>query len=1102
MTAASFADDMAGGGGKYAAVFHIAGETHAETTSTELVAALSDPDHWGTDSQKQQHSYRRLLFGERWVAGASSAYPSDHVQIIPSLDADLGKQSIAYDENRGLSGGGWGVKFGRDAHGATYTHFRSGAVAGTYDGLDVMPDPIYDNTVVSGILAENWDGSGAGATLSWGKDKGLATLITDNDTAGIPTYIWIKNSCLAIDGNTLAGPAAGVYSATAYSGCLRTPREKIFVDQVDHSSHMLVSAPATTIVGKAATLWLVPMTDAGAIAGLPVAPADLTDLDEYTLPVMFRCGPVKPNPTCTADDWKIDCGFWEEFWDVDIPVEPKEGQIRGYKLHRQPAAATGKIQRPHLTILEYDADPLVLAYVSTEIWLCAPGEAVYYGTKKKLAAALNDELAARTYSGGAGTINRTFQASYGLLYVVDDVAFPAYINGPLAWILKLGLSRLGDLRTSNLNVYMNPKWEAYYENVNDLALTLSPSNGWLFVPDDTTATKAEYDLEIPGGMEYYYQWNFRSKYWCELNGVAPLGPLEVDYYPMAYYTPGGADDHYRLSIKHEFDAEQFDDEDQITVGGADKRHLMEGKVFSTASNYITVDDQDAIDGVTCLKVVDDGNNTIPVIPMRWGQPLYYWPYLHDYPNQLITAGDPFAVNTAVTVTSNSLSDLVRAILGDDPIQLPQRTCVYHIPDAWDDGLDMRGLVDYDRLDELAPAATNLWTLQLGTSFNLKKTVFNALLSLGIRQTWGYIESLRGYGMSFEPIGVVMASKAVTSGRVFDNSNLRAKSPSATYGNTWLYHNAKVKYNYNVADASELEIKNVTGRAMLASGNKTLKIDDKIIQVQGQAAIEAYSDRLRQILYRMNTALPSVSMGGTAAGVPLVTIGGDCLLTSDLPYDLFKGQRGFTRRSAIITKASINISVNGNEGKMDTDLIFRLARGSKAIGPAMYLTAAQITKSAGVVACATLNTDPALNEFASPLRGLTDLAYFGCFNWNAGTDTVSLRSCSCEKYAITVVDANTTSWDNAGAGRNVFRGRIYGDGADTLELADITNGTCKISIDTDYAEFDAGTDKIVFFGEYDNANLQQCQIDMYGWHGDHIGQVENVATVKSRAIAWS
>jgi len=1099
MTAASFADDMAGGGGKYAAVFHIAGETHAETTSTELVAALSDPDHWGTDSQKQQHSYRRLLFGERWVAGASSAYPSDHVQIIPSLDADLGKQSIAYDENRGLSGGGWGVKFGRDAHGATYTHFRSGAVAGTYDGLDVMPDPIYDNTVVSGILAENWDGSGAGATLSWGKDKGLATLITDNDTAGIPTYIWIKNSCLAIDGNTLAGPAAGVYSATAYSGCLRTPREKIFVDQVDHSSHMLVSAPATTIVGKAATLWLVPMTDAGAIVGLPVAPAVLTDLDEYTLPVMFRCGPVKPNPTCTADDWKIDCGFWEEFWDVDIPVEPISGQLRGYKLHRQPATATGDIQRPHLDILEWNG----AAYARTEIWLCAPGEAVYYGTKNKLAAALNDELANRTYSTAVPV--RTFKASYGLLYVVDDVAKPAYINGPLAWILRLGMSKLSVVSDNDLLKPLTaPKWEAYYEKValDPETETMTVENGWMYVPDDTTPSKSGWEVRPPTGMQYYYQWNFRSKYWCELNGVAPLGTTYVDYYPLAYYTPGGAADHYRLSLLHDFDALQFGDGDLFTVGGADKFFLLQGKVASTASNYVVVDDQDAIDGVTCLEVDDGGDDLPPPRKIKWGMPLYYWPPVHSSGAMATTPGDQFPVSSAITVTSHSLSDLVRAILGDDPIEIPQRTCVYHIPDAWSDDKDMRGLVDYDRLDELAPAATNLWTLQLGTSFNLKKTVFNALLSVGIRQTWGYIESLRGYGMSFEPLGVVMASKAITSGRVFDNSNLRAKSPSATYGNTWLYHNAKVKYNYNVADASELEIKNVTGRAMLASGNKTLKIDDKIIQVQGQAAIEAYSDRLRQILYRMNTALPSVSMGGTAAGVPLVTIGGDCLLTSDLPYDLFKGQRGFTRRSAIITKASINISVNGNEGKMDTDLIFRLARGSKAIGPAMYLTAAQITKSDGVVACATLNTDPALNEFASPLRGLTDLAYFGCFNWNAGTDTVSLRSCSCEKYAITVVDANTTSWDNAGAGRNVFRGRIYGDGADTLELADITNGTCKISIDTDYAEFDAGTDKIVFFGEYDNANLQQCQIDMYGWHGDHIGQVEDSAAAKSRAIAWS
>lgn len=1090
MTAASFADDMVGGGGKYAAVFFVAGQTSAQTTSAELVAALADPNPFGTSTQRQQHSYRRLLFGRRKVMTTPTyCAPSDHVQIIPSLDADLGKQSISYDESKGLTGGGWSVKFGRDAHGAEYSHFRSGAVAGTYDGLDVMPDPIYDSTVKTGILAKNWDGSGGGATLTWGNDRGLYDLIVANDLNDDPTYIWIKNSCLGV--HDAADIGGGKYTAEAFSGCLRTPREKIFVDQVDHSSHMLVSAPSTSIVGRAATLWLVPMTDDGQI--VDIDQGDSLVLSDYTAPVMFRCGPVLNNPTCGPEQWKIDCGFWEDFLNVNIPVEAWRGQLRGYRFHRQPAAATGDIQMPHLEINEWNG----ANYVQTHIWLCDPGEAVSYGTKTLIAEALNAELAARTHS--SPLVIQTYHASYGELYVVDDVAKPAYINGPLAWILKLGLSKLSAVTNQSLQARRAPKWEAHYGSATwDPETESAPyENGWLFVPDDTTPTQAGWELEIPGRMQYYYQFNFANQYWCELNGVAPLGTTDVDYYPLAYYTPGAAGDHYRLSIRHEFDAQQFGDGDLFTVGGPDKWNLLAGKVDSTGDNYVVVDDQDAIDGVTTLKSMGDDADLIPPRAMRWGQPLYHWPALHKWTPMGITPGDPFPVSSALTIESESLSDLIRAILGDDPIQIPQRTCVYHIPDGYDDGEDMRGIVDYDRLDELAPAAaTPIFRLQLGTSFNLRKTVFNVLLSLGIRQTWGYDESKRAWVMSFEPLGVVMASKAIASGRIFDNNNLKVSEPSAVYGNTWLYHHAKVKYNYVEDKPFILEVENVTGRAMLASGNKTLNIDDKIIQVEG-SALDSYFDKIRQILYRMNSAKPSISLKGTVTGIPLSIVGGDCLLSSALPYDLFKGVRGMTRRAALLTKVTTSITKTG----MNTALDFRLAKGLKGIGPAIKITAAKMVKAGGVVACAALNTDPTANEFASPLKGLTDLAYFGCFDWNASTDTVSLRSCSCARYAITIVDENTTAWDTVGAGRNVFRGRIYGNAADTLELADITNGTCKISIDDDYANFDETTDKIMFFAEYNNANLQQCQVDMYGWLGDKSGSVENSDSATSRAMTW-
>ena len=1103
MTAASFADDMIAGGGKYAAVFHIAGMPWAVTTSTELVAALADPDHFGTNSQKQQHTYRRLLFGEQWVAGAPQCYPSDHVQIVPSLDPDLGKQSISYDESKGLTGGGWSVKFERDAHGAEYSHFRTGAVAGTYDGLDVMPDPIYDATVKTGVLAADWDGSGNGAgTLTWGLDTGLLDLVVDNSAASNPVYAWTQSSCIGLDDDGL-----GTNTANGYGGCLRTVREKINVITTDGGSTMIASAPMTTIVGMAAILYLIPMTADGEIVDIDQAGS--TTLADYTLPIILREGPVQPNPTFSADEWKISCGFFEDFMNVDIPAEEFNGELRGYRFHRQSATSIQHVQMGHLELLDYD--DVAVAYQRTSIWLCDAGDSVYFGSKTALAEALNTELADRTHSDIVGyPKNKEYSVSYKLMHCSDPtVDMPTFINGPCAWILRLGLTPYSadNMSLGPCGALETPRWEVHFDPYTYLYVGVTvgappPELGWQFVPNTLNPTRywnGAWDNKPPGYMKYYYQWNFRSDYHCELGWYEPdsepwlKNARLVDRYPVPYHT---SDPRYRLAIDYEYNAQTFDDGEDFTVGGPSNLYHLTGKVDSTADNYIVVDDQDADGtGVTQLKALGTAYNTLGDEPssMFWGQPLYYWPALHP-------DGDPFPVSTNREISSDSLVNLFKGVMGDSTaLAVPRRTAVYHVPDAWDDTYDMREVIDWDRLKQLAPAAANVrYSLQLGSSINLKKSFFGALLGIGIRQTWGYIESIRAFGMSFEEFGVVSPAKAISSGRILDNSNLVAAKPTGTYGNTWLYNHAEMKYNYKKKEFSTRTILNHRARSMMSSGNKMLKVDNKIIQLTDNAAIEDYLENFTSMLFRMNTAQPNVSATGAAASLPLAVVGADCLVTSDLIYDLFSGKWGATRRPAMMTQVSINVA----RQRMDIGYRLRIAEGIKGIGPAMRLTAAQITKAGGVLDITGCTTDHALNEFGNPLIGLTDLAYFGCFDWNSATDAVTARSCSCAKYAITIIDQDVTTWDNAGAGRNVYRGRIYGESTDTLTLADLASGKCRISIDTDYASFDAGTDKIIFFCEYDNANLQECQDEMYAWLGDKIGRLTDTDGNTPRAATWS
>lgn len=1100
MTAASFADDMIGGGGKYAAVFHIAGMPWAVTTSTELVSALSDPGAVSA-AQKNARAYRRLLFGEQYVGGSADSYPSDHVQIIPSLDSNLGKQSISYDESKGLSGGGWSVRFGRDAHGATYTHFRSGAVAGTYDGLDVMPDPIYDASIKTGILAADWDGTGDGeATLTWENDTGLLDLVVEDSAASKPTYVWSKNSCIGLEDDEV-----GTFTADGYGGCLRTVREPIYLTQADTGATMFTSGPATSIVGMGAILYLVPMTDAGAIAGLPTA-GDLDDLSLYTKPVIFREGPVKPNPTCNPKQWKIDCGFFQDNMNVDIPLELFSGELRGYLLHRTTAALSGVVQRPHLEIYEWNG----AAMVSTDIWLCAVSSAVYFDSRQDIVDALNVELVDRTNSGGAGTIVNAFEVSMGELEIdtpVDIIGHPTFVNGPLAWILALGYANTGhywDAVKAD-----TPPFETYFQTAlpSDTAGSgNSDDTGWLYVWDSSNGDAAWWHYKIQGGMKYYYQWNWKDEDltllgWDTVTSKPKdFGERELVKYPMAYDNDSG---EYRLKFKSDFDATMLAVGEYVTVGGYGTYRQFRGKIDTVGDNYVEITNDILLGGVRSLDVLTFSPHEKPL----WGEPLLYWPVLHDdHWFAMFDEGDPHRCSQTVDMESDSLKEMFLGLLGDSTngMDLPRRSRLHHMPNAWDDTYDMRELIDWDRLEQLAPPsiAGMTFQLQLGAAQNVLKLFFNVLLNLGIRQTWGYSETKRAWVMSFEPIGEVNAAKALFSGRVLDNSNLASTSPKGVYGNTWLYHTINAKFNYDGDKPGvDMTVPNRTGRAMMSSGNKTLSIDDKILQIDPSME-EDYTDGLMEMLHSINSAQPSASSVGTATSLPLAVVGSDCLLTSTLVYDLFAGARGVTRRGALMT--SVATEIDGKTGRLALSLKFRLAPGAKAIGPSLRLVAGNMVLADSTVTLSGLATDPANNDFQNPLNspnGLTDLAYFGCIDYNPATDTRKLRSCSCSSYAVIIVKENTTTWDIAGAGRNMFTGRLLGSATDTLTLADISNGAARITIDADAAQFDDTSTYIVYFCDWDDEDIQECQ-KVYGWLGDEDGLIMAWSAAKSRAMSWS
>jgi len=718
---------------------------------------------------------------------------------------------------------------------------------------------------------------------------------------------------------------------------------------------------------------------------------------------------------------------------------------------------------------------------------------------------LNVELANRTNSDA---VVNSFEASMGNLEVgapADVNGHPTFVNGPCAWILALGYANTGQyMMACKANT---PVFETYFNSSvpSDTSWSgTSDETGWLYVWDSSNGDAAQWQKKIEGGMRYYYQWHWNNETLTEMgwNYVTdkPKDFTEryIDRWPLPIYEP---DADYRFQIKEEFDATMLTAGEEFTLGTLGHYHRLRGIIESVGDNYIEITDDYKTETVSQMEI----ETWSPLYKMLWGEPIFYWPILHtDHWYAFYEPGDQYRLTQAFDMESDSVSEMFLGLLGNstDGMSLPRRSRLHHVPDVWDDGADMRELIDWNRLAQLVPPSISgvIFRLQLGAAQNVGKLLFNVLLNHGIRQTWGYSESRRGWYMSFEPAGTANAAKALTSGRVLSHDNLISAEPVSVYGNTWLYHSVNAKLNYQADTAMvNLTMPNKTGRAMLASGNKTLKIDDKILQIDSSME-EDYVLSLRQMMHWLNSAQPSVKAAGTIAALPLAVVGGDCLITSELIYDLFAGSRGITRRAAMMT----NVTTSIQKQRVSLGFELRLALGAKAIGPSLYIEAARMNKTGSVVTVTGLPTDPADNDFQNPIytpNGLTDLAYFGCINYNTATDAKTLRNCSCDQYAIIMIDVNTTTWDNAGAGRNTFTGRLRGHTTDTLTLDDVANGRCRIDIDDDAGEFSVLTDKVIYFCDWNDADIQPCQ-EVYGWLGDEDGMIVDVDTNKSRCMTWS
>ncbi len=1079
----TFIEDQRAGGGRYAAIFHIAGMPWACTTDAEILSQLDNPT-----GDADARAIRRLLFGSQNVVSGTDAttMPSDHVQIIPSLSANLGSQSCTYNEGKGLTGGPWGVEFGREAAGATYDYVRTNAVPGIYDGLDITPDPNYSGGYVQGRLSSIF--TGTGCDLTWIDDSGLAAKIVADIADHDVSYLYIGSMCIVVrEAATESGGEYTVDGAKVYGNIFRSPSEHVFPSEEGVGVYIF-GQPTLGIEGLPANLWLLRLDNDGTISGMDGSGT----LANYLKPILFRTGPVTLNSQGDAGTWEINCKHWLSWMDVNIPTGKSEGTLTGYRLTHEPSTVSPSIQAPHLSFYEYNG----AAWAHKNIWLCAQGSQITFETLDDLLDAVVDQLNSPTGAWGSQATVGTYQVNLnGIVKIGGVQAFaPTYIDGPVAWILNLGTPSVDYFGTYQDRLKKGvPPWDVN-ESVQMTHAEMLNMSRWVYdatniSPPDIAHMLGDTYKNANGQLDYYYQYNFNSATTAQYAGTPNpyLGVSLSEGWPIPYDTINTS---YQINLTPDTDATMFSDDEEVQFGVG----IPSGKstVASTGVNYILTDTGAGYTWDSIPVLVDTQVPSQP-ISLRWPGALFHLKTSHVH--------DPWKVSQPNTASSSSLSDMFLGLLGDDTNgeSIPERVRLWWVPDAFEEG-DFRELIDWDRLASLSDGLYPSSTIALPTSgnHNVWKMFVASLLSYGIRPTWGYSEAQRAYRMSFEPFGVVSSVDALMHGRKYDSDTITATVPRDKRGGTWLYKDVDAKCNYDENGENPISVKFSvdTARAAAVGGSNKLKIDDHMLQLE-ESDLDIYTVNLSNILAHTTIVPQNVEMTVSASTLASTEVGSSVALTSNTIWNTYAGSRGADDLAAMVTKSTTKWSNDeiSNTGKLEQGVTLRISPyAASGWSPSMAVpangeTIYQALPPASVVLTLTnLETDSSLEtEFVDPNDGFTQLATFGCFIFNDATDTLELRDCDCtDGYAVRIFDRNATSYDTTGAGtQNVWSGILKGSATDQLTVANVNAGTCRIILE-DATDYDIATEKIVIFMPRTTAALQPCQ-KVWGWLGESDGR---------------
>jgi hypothetical protein len=1058
--AQTFYNILANGGGRVEFVFFIHGLPWAVSTHADVLTALP------VDSiNAQVRAYRKNMFGTGEVtidANVTRSY--NKIPIFDTLDANLGSQTVKFAEGKGLTGGNWSVNIAAEELGYSWNH-RTGTIWGL-EGLDVIPNDDADSSICVAQLAT--DLLASGGTLTYKNDIGgkLKTKIDAKIALDIPAYIWIGSEVVAAYAGSVDN-GDGTFSVTVSRGHWKTKAKHAFTEDADSNNMLISDAPMGGIAGLPATLYAIPMDKDGTIL-------DIADADG---PARFREGRTMPSSMAQDGKRKVSVHFVKKWLDHDVHVQNHTAHLGGFTLSRQSATSVSQDQAAHMYISEWTG----AVRATREIWLCAAGDTVHFDTYTQLLLATQEELSGPVHSDATSNWFLMDAGNGPTQVSCNGTNFP-YLEGPLPRLLGWGgmtIDALGEHRLSMLD--SKQEW-----NLADYCSMRLAVVG----DDDIQGHTLSHGYDHAGTFANPFRAEYIHQYAWEDDDCADIGAWMEDENAKLQTLPiplEDGDGTYRLYVAEEFDATDFANDAQITIGLPDRVDdygetlLAKGGVLGTADNYIKA--KGSSPGYNFS--ADDPDASHPAfssqdeLPGPWyrGFTLYHIPGLiqDNFKGQ-----DPWPIRERVVIRSENPAKILRGLLGasTNVEAVPDKYEATHIPGFWDDSGNWKDGINWDQLEDLcAQAMESLGTyyeMSFDKKFNILRVYHELLKTHQLSETYEYNDTIKGWQIGFRRTGIVNITEAGNQGRVVDSSIRQAgNSPATLTADTWMFGRVNANMHWDDQQGKflvQVPADDRSGRAMGGGSESEYKIEDKLTHFENAEEIatdpdllDAFAQYFGALLKRLARAWPVQKVKCTLGAVARLAVGRECLVTDSSAKHPYTGALGLSRQPALVT--AITTSVADRRADCGVSYVFS-PNAVRGWAPALYIDAAEIAIDAGLVYDITMahSTPATQNDFADPNGGLTDLQYFDCWMYNVSTDTVEAKPwCSCGNYAVQMFDTDVTTYDQATPGRNHWTGTIAVSAADTAVLTLANND-----------DFNAGTDKIMLFDSYDNC--EACQQD--------------------------